>query len=462
MPELPILFRQQMLALLPEEADALLQALQTEPSVAVRVNWRKAMPPATDDPVAWCRSGIYLDARRQFTFDPLLHSGCYYVQDASSMFISHVLSQVAGNSPVAYLDLCAAPGGKTTAAIDALPDGSLVVANEIDSRRAQILRENVVKWGYPHCVVTNSDASRLGKLHEAFDIVAADMPCSGEGMMRKDDEAVAQWTPALVEQCAARQREIASDIWQALKPGGIFIYSTCTFNRAENEDMIDFLVRSLGAEPVDIVSDPSWGIHKGVDTPYPCFRFMPHLTRGEGLFMAVVRKNGEYAEKETKKDKNKSKKTSAKGVKGVECPKWIDGQDDFSITAYDDAICAVAKAHQPLVERIAKTAKTLLAGIPMAQAKGRDLVPQHALSQSVALRQDAFPCADLDYASAIAYLRGEAVALPADCPRGYVVVAYRNHPLGFVKNLGNRANNLYPKEWRIRSGHIPDETPEVI
>lgn len=160
---------------------------------------------------------------------------------------------------------------------------------------------------------------------------------------------------------------------------------------------------------------------------------MPHLTRGEGLFMAVVRKNGEYAEKETKKDKNKGKKTSAKGVKGVECPKWIDGQDDFSITAYDDAICAVAKAHQPLVERIAKTAKTLLAGIPTAQAKGRDLVPQHALSQSVALRQDAFPCTDLDYASAIAYLRGEAVALPADCPRGYVVVAYRNHPLGFVK-----------------------------
>lgn len=308
MAELPILFRQQMLALLPDEADALLQALRTEPSVAVRVNRRKATPPPTDDHVAWCRSGIYLDARRQFTFDPLLHSGCYYVQDASSMFISHVLSQVAGNSPVAYLDLCAAPGGKTTAAIDALPDGSLVVANEIDSRRVQILRENVVKWGYPHCVVTNSDASRLGKLHEAFDIVAADMPCSGEGMMRKDDEAVAQWTPALVEQCAARQREIASDIWQALKPGGIFIYSTCTFNRAENEDMIDFLVRSLGAEPVDIVSDPSWGIHKGVDTPYPCFRFMPHLTRGEGLFMAVVRKNGEYAEKETKKDKNKSKK----------------------------------------------------------------------------------------------------------------------------------------------------------
>lgn len=189
------------------------------------------------------------------------------------------------------------------------------MANEIDSRRAQILRENVVKWGYPHCVVTNSDASRLGKLHEAFDIVAADMPCSGEGMMRKDDEAVAQWTPALVEQCAARQREIASDIWQALKPGGIFIYSTCTFNRAENEDMIDFLVRSLGAEPVDIVSDPSWGIHKGVDTPYPCFRFMPHLTRGEGLFMAVVRKNGEYAEKETKKTRIKAKNVG-KGRQG--------------------------------------------------------------------------------------------------------------------------------------------------
>ena len=272
MAELPILFRQQMLALLPEEADALLQALQTEPSVAVRVNRRKAMPPATDDPVAWCRSGIYLDARRQFTFDPLLHSGCYYVQDASSMFISHVLSQVAGNSPVAYLDLCAAPGGKTTAAIDALPDGSLVVANEIDSRRAQILRENVVKWGYPHCVVTNSDASRLGKLHEAFDIVAADMPCSGEGMMRKDDEAVAQWTPALVEQCAARQREIASDIWQALKPGGIFIYSTCTFNRFEDEENARFACQLMGGELLEER------------------HFLPGRDRGEGFYVAAIRK----------------------------------------------------------------------------------------------------------------------------------------------------------------------------
>lgn len=449
-----------MQALLPDEAEALLDALQTEPSVAVRRNLRKVAATAAANHVPWCEWGQYLDMRPQFTFDPLLHAGCYYVQDASSMFISHVIRQVAGSEPIAYLDLCAAPGGKTTAAIDSLPDGSLVVANEIDPRRVQILRENVLKWGYPHCVVTNSDARRLGKLRDAFDIVAADMPCSGEGMMRKDEEAVAQWTPALVEQCASRQREIADDIWQALKPGGVFIYSTCTFNRAENEDIVSYLVNTLGAEPVDIAVDPEWGIHPGIDTPYPCCRFMPHRTQGEGLFMAVVRKPGEpNAMKEPRKEKNRGKSADKKPV---DCLSWLADSDGYAAVSDGDLLCAVAKGHQQLVTQVAKVARTLLTGIPVATQKGKDTVPHHALSQSAALSADAFPRADLDYDKAIAYLRGEAVAMPADCPRGYVLVCYRSHPLGFVKNLGNRANNLYPKEWRVRSSHIPDEPPLIV
>lgn len=457
-------FKQQIEALMPDEAQALIDALSTEPSVAVRVNSRKAtMADSAGDRVPWCNGARYLDRRPQFTFDPLLHAGCYYVQDASSMFISHVLRHVAANdAPLAYLDLCAAPGGKTTAAIDALPDGSLVVANEIDGRRAQILRENVVKWGYQHCVVTNSDAAHLGKVEAAFDVVAADMPCSGEGMFRKDDEAVEQWSPSLVGQCAERQREIAADIWRALKPGGVFIYSTCTFNRAENEDMVDFIVNELGATPIDIPTEPSWMIHPGIDTPYPCYRFMPHLTRGEGLFMAVVRKDGDNGASDAKPKSKERGKAKRQAPKAPACPQWLADSDLYATITDADTVYAVGKQHQPLVERIAKAAKTLLAGVAVATQKGHDFVPTQALAESVALRRDAFPQADVDYPTAVAYLRGEAVTLPAEAPRGFVVVTYRKHPLGFVKNLGNRANNLYPKEWRIRSGYVPDTPPEVV
>lgn len=460
MTAIPDLFKQQIRSLLPDEADLLFDALGTEPSVSVRTNRRKAPTEPATDPVPWCAEGRYLDKRPQFTFDPFLHGGRYYVQDASSMFLSHVLRQLAGTEPLVYLDLCAAPGGKTTTAIDALPDGSLVVANEIDQRRAQVLRENVVKWGYPHCIVTNSDAHHLGALRSTFDIIAADMPCSGEGMFRKDDEAVAQWSPSLVAQCASLQKEIADAIWPALKDGGLFIYSTCTFNRSEDEDVLDYLINELGAEPVDVSVDDAWRIHRGVDTEYPCFRFMPHQTRGEGLFMAVVRKVGEdVVRKPSKVKKDKEKKAK---VPAVDCLSWLDRPDDYVTMADGDAVCAVARKYAPLAEQVRRTAKTLLTGIPLAVAKGRDMVPLHPLSQSIALSGKAFPTAELDYPTAIAYLRGETITLPEGIGKGFAIVAYRGANLGFVKNLGNRANNLYPKEWRIRSGFVPTDSPEVL
>ncbi len=460
MTAIPDLFKQQMRSLIPDEADRLFDALGTEPSVSVRTNRRKTPTTPAVDPVPWCAEGRYLDKRPQFTFDPFLHSGRYYVQDASSMFLSHVLRQLAGTEPLVYLDLCAAPGGKTTTAIDALPDGSLVVANEIDQRRAQVLRENVVKWGYPHCIVTNSDASRLGTLRSTFDIIAADMPCSGEGMFRKDEEAVAQWSPSLVAQCAALQREIADNIWAALKPGGLFIYSTCTFNRSEDEDMLDYLVNELGAEPVDVAVDSQWNIHRGVDTEYPCFRFMPYRTRGEGLFMAVVRKVGDDdARKPGKVKKDKDKK--AKAPVG-DCLSWLDDADNYVAMTDGEAVCAVARRYAPLVEQVRRAAKTLLSGVPLAQTKGRDMVPLHPLSQSIALSGKAFPTAEVDYPTAVAYLRGETITLPDGVGKGYAIVTYKDASLGFVKNLGNRANNLYPKEWRIRSGFVPTEPPTVL
>ncbi|MDE6461118.1 MAG: RsmB/NOP family class I SAM-dependent RNA methyltransferase, partial [Paramuribaculum sp.] len=263
----------------------------TAPEVSVRFNRAKysAVPPLTDK-VPWWRGGFYLHSRGAFTFDPALHQGIYYVQDAASMFIARVAEFLADGQPVKWLDACAAPGGKTTAVIDALPEGSVVVANEFVRNRAEILRENLAKWGTPNVKVTDGDTKFFRQYKSLFDIIAADVPCSGEGMMRKDAEAVAQWSPALVESCAKRQREIIANLWSALKPQGYFVYSTCTFNRTENEDMVQWIMDEYGAEPVEIPVEASWGISPGIDVDFPCYRFIPGITRGEGLFMAVLRK----------------------------------------------------------------------------------------------------------------------------------------------------------------------------
>ena len=219
-------FLHQIRELLPGEADDLLEALARPPETSVRLNMRKfkGSEPKGLAQVPWCPQGYYLPERPAFTFDPILHAGAYYVQDASSMFIAHAIRHLLqSDDPVCYLDLCADPGGKSTAAIDALPEGSLIVSNEIDGQRAQVLRENIVKWGCPNTVVLNESPAQIGKLTNFFDVIAADMPCSGEGMFRKEEESVNQWSPTLVEQCARRQQSIVDDIWNALKPGGLFI-----------------------------------------------------------------------------------------------------------------------------------------------------------------------------------------------------------------------------------------------
>lgn len=286
------------LAALGDKARRLCDALLTSPSLSVRSNIRKKSPDYADFPadgrVPWCDEGLYLSSRPSFTLDPALHQGRYYVQDASSMFLGYVVRQITDgvSTPLLALDACAAPGGKTTALIDALPAGSVVVANEYVPKRAAILKENVMKWGYPGVIVTRDDTSRIPGACADFDIVVADVPCSGEGMMRKDSTAVEQWSQALVDECAVRQREIVDNLWGAVAPGGFFIYSTCTFNRYENEQVVDHMVDDLGAESVDIPVDDGWNIATGIGTSARCFRFLPGFTRGEGLFMAVLRKPG--------------------------------------------------------------------------------------------------------------------------------------------------------------------------
>lgn len=435
--------------------NGLIEALTTTPpSVSVRFNRAKVTdlpdnvagePLGT--PVPWCPAGRHLDNRPLFTLDPAIHQGLYYVQDASSMFISHVIHSLTADTvgPIVYLDACAAPGGKTTAAIDALPAGSLVVANEWDYRRAEILRENITKWGYPSAVVTRGDTKRYSKLRSTFDIIAADVPCSGEGMMRKDAEAVSQWSPALVEQCAARQREIIDNLWPALKPGGYLIYSTCTFNLTENEEMVNYILDTYDAESVPIPVADFPAILPAIShqpSAINSYRFMPHRVDGEGLFMAVVRKTGDR--NEARRDKTKEARPARLPFR---IPEWIPGQ--LSLILEDDTLYGIPTQWKPLVDKMLQHLDIIMPGIELATVKGRDLIPSQGLAMSTMLDRSNVTSIDVDRDTALAYLRRDTVTIPADTPRGPVLLTYADYPLGWVKNIGNRANNLYPAQWRI-------------
>ena len=346
--------------------------------------------------VPWCAEGYYLEDRPQFTFDPLLHAGCYYVQEASSMFVTHVvrtyLSHLTSNIlPQAALDACAAPGGKSTALRSVLPEDCVLVSNEPMGNRAQILLENITKWGAPNCIVTNNYPRDFRKAKLKFDLILCDVPCSGEGMFRKDPNAISEWSMQNVEKCWQLQREIVADAWECLNPGGLFIYSTCTFNTKENEENIKWILENLNAEVLDIPVDPSWNITGSLLEGFnaPVYRFIPGITRGEGLFVCALRKAGSA----------EPKPFNAKKL--------------------------------PL--------KVLEAEFPKGEV-----------------------CVDVDYSEALKYLRGEALVLPADTPKGIVTITYKGQALGPAKNIGNRANNLYPKAWRIKSTHLPSAAPEVL
>ena len=427
-------------------------ALSTEPEVSVRINASKgAAAAAAAERVPWCPEGIYLPSREAFTFDPAMHQGLYYVQDASSMAIAAVAAQIAaeaGGAPLRWLDACAAPGGKTTAIASRLPEGSMLVANEYDRSRAAVLAENVAKWGDGRVACVRGDAARFASMRGAFDVVSADVPCSGEGMMRKDAEAAAQWSPALVEECARTQWRIVEALWEALRPGGAFVYSTCTFNRTENEEIVARLAAGKGARGVTVEALERPEIVRGIDIDLPCYRFLPGRVRGEGLFLCVLRKPGDASAAAVKTPRASRKPDAAAAAVGA----WLEG--DYAVAPdAAGAVCAVPRAVSALLPEAR--------GVQVAQIKGRDILPAQPLALSTSLRDGAFPAVAVDYATALAYLRREAVTLEG-APRGIVLLQYAGRPLGFVKNLGNRANNLYPQAWRIMSTHAPAAPPCVV
>ncbi|MDE5813444.1 MAG: RsmB/NOP family class I SAM-dependent RNA methyltransferase [Muribaculaceae bacterium] len=446
-----------------KRAEILLSALSGEQETSVRLNIRKRPPePLYPDmtPVAWCRSGRYVAERPSFTQNPLLHTGAFYVQDASSMVYESIVEKIMewraarGEDETARItacDLCAAPGGKTTAILNALPNGSVMLANEFTSSRANILKENLCKYGYPDLIVTNTDTSRLAALKGRFDLVAVDAPCSGEGMMRKEEAAINQWSEGLIRQCAALQREILANAVEMLAPGGYLIYSTCTFNTTEDEDNAAWIASESGLESVDTGFAGKDGIQSRIKGDIHCLRFMPGFTRGEGLFVSVFRKPDDsdghirqLKQKKTGKDKTNPRITAM-------AKSWIEG--DFEIINHDGHLLALSASTAALLDAIPKGVRIMSAGVEVGEIKGKDLIPSHQLAMSTAMAHP-FPEVELSKDEALLYLSKEAIRLPEETPKGFVTATYRGFPLGFLKNIGNRSNNLYPQEYRIKDKRL--------
>lgn len=426
-----------------------IQALEEEPVVSIRHNELKRHSDISGDDVPWALSGCYLAERPAFTADPLFHAGCYYVQEASSMFLEQVVRQYV-TSPVRALDLCAAPGGKSTHLHSLLPAGSMLVSNEPMPLRAQVLAENVIKWGRASSVVTKNEPADFAPFRNFFDFVLVDAPCSGEGMFRKDSFAVEQWSLANVNQCVKKQREIVSDIWDSLRPGGLMVYSTCTFNREENEDCVEWIAEALGAELLEVGTAAEWGITGSLTTEgLPVYRFIPGHTKGEGLFMAVLRKDGDSGLQQPRQPRLKVVDNKLKR----EVAKWLKEPEAFDMVMLEDTVVAMPRQHTAAMMALCQKLRVLHCGLPLAEVKNNKLLPVHALAMSVELEPAAFRTVEVAREKALGYLHREAL-LFADEPVGYLLLTYRGAPLGFVKNIGNRANNLYPAEWRIRKNPL--------
>lgn len=452
-----------------DKAAKALAALRLPPSVAVRFNPSKCGVTSPDaaasvfgmeaGPVPWNRYGFLLGGRPVFTLDPLLHAGAYYVQDSSAMFPGHVfrcaLQRLTANherkSPVKVLDLCAAPGGKTTdlaaSLREACGDGFLLVSNEVMKQRAAVLADNVSTWGDPSVAVTSADPADFKALPGFFDIIVADVPCSGEGMFRKDDDAAEQWSPENVSLCAARQKRILADIWPALAPGGVLVYSTCTFNRYENDLNVAWAVGTLNAEPMDFGTDFPGVIR----TEYGSV-LVPGLVRGEGQYCAALLKrergpeehHGTGLKSKPLRDKPARPDVTAKAAEAFRG--YFDRPVEFAVKG--DLVIALPPGIAPIVRDL-QPLHPLRCGCAAGQVKGRNIVPDADLALSLMLERKAFPNVGLSREQALAFLHRDTLTLP-QAEKGFVLLTYGGCPLGFVKNLGNRCNSLLPPHRRIR------------
>jgi len=444
----PPAFEERMRQRLGDQWNAFEQAHDTPTLTSIRINTKKNTV-SHEEKIPWTASGYYLKERPSFTLDPAFHAGTYYVQEASSMFLEQALKQsVDLSQSLRVLDLCAAPGGKSTHLLSQISEDSLLVTNEVIRSRASVLSENIQKWGNPNVLVTNNDPEHFQRLTGYFDVIVVDAPCSGEGLFRKDAGAMQEWSPDNVALCAQRQRRILADVWPALKENGILIYCTCTFSEEENENNLAWLMSEQEAESIELNIDPAWGIETIRKEEAVGYRFYPHQVNGEGFFISVMRKKGQQQPVRTR-----AKKTFTGASKKItaQLNNWILQPERFRFIQQDDLLIMIPASRYEEMEFLSYQLHIVSKGTAIAEVKHEKLIPEHAFALSVYLNKENLKLIEVTLEQALAYLRKESLML-AEGERGFALVTYTNHPLGWVNLLGNRINNLYPSSWRIRMG----------
>lgn len=428
------------------DTGSLCRALNEPAPVSIRLNPAKwSGIPSDATRINWCDSGWYLSERPSFTLDPLFHAGCYYPQEASSMFLEYAFRQLLPEfTGLKILDLCGAPGGKSTHLSSLLGDKGFLVANEVIRTRASVLAENVTKWGLSNTIVTNSDPGSFARIGAYFDLIVADAPCSGEGMFR-DVVARNEWSPSNAAMCAERQRRIVMDVWPALKQGGHLIYSTCTFNPAENEENIKWLSEQTGATNVTFAVNQFTGISEISFNGITGYGFHPGRIMGEGFFIAVFRKNsdGETAEISNIRPNNKTPSSQQLGF----TERFADTSK--SRVVINNEILTMISVPEPDLARLARQIRIIKHGSDLFRIAGSDYIPLHDLAMNVKRIKGSMNEYEVSYEEAIEFLRKGKIE-PGAMDKGWVLLTYKGAGLGFVKNLGKRVNNNYPVEWRIR------------
>ena len=419
-----------------ESFSAFEAALQEDSPVSVRINPNKLSALNGLEKISWCKNGYFLEKRPVFSSDPLWHAGAYYVQEASSMMLEQAFKSARSHlsGPVTMLDLCAAPGGKSTHLASLCQDGDILVSNEVIRSRVSILSENLRKHGYANTIVTNADSSAFERCGEVFDLVLVDAPCSGEGLFRKDPAAILEWSPENINTCELRQKRILESVVKCLKPGGMLIYSTCTYNPGENEAQIEMLCRQ-GFEILPI------GVNGTEHNTYQCY---PHLFRGEGFFIALLRKSDSSGQSAANAGKNPLKpvKTQSEWSGLLNTPLPVYGFEN-QLLAGSESLFEFLNDHMGGIYCHS-------AGTPLGHLKDKHFTPSEYLPFSLLLARGHFNELALDQTTALKYLSKNPLPHNGN-ERGYLLLSFKGTVIGFGKYAGNRINNVYPAEWKLRT-----------
>ena len=429
----------------------LIEAHHQNANTSVRKNpFKKTEQFDTYEKVKWANHSFYLSERIEFIKDPLFHAGTYYVQEASSIFLEQAIKQTINlTTDIKVLDLCASPGGKSTLINSLISENSILVSNEVIKNRIGALCENLTKWGQANVIVTNNDAADFLQLENYFDLIVVDAPCSGSGLFRKQADAIDYWSEENVQHCAMRQKRILADSYSSLKPNGILIYSTCSYSTEENEDIVSWLIEEKKVTSIQLQTDATWGITETLtNNGAYAYRFFPHLTKGEGFFIAILRKQDEAIEYPA--SRNKHHKINLEKITTEELTHlttFVHVPNNLKIIKSNANYFLI---NQHIADELSKLSLLHIRkkGTLLGEFKGKDFIPHHELALSN-YNKVTLTSLELSIDEALQYLKKSELKLTNTIEKGFCLVKYKNQAIGWVKNIGNRFNNYLPKDWRI-------------